>query len=155
MKLYIKWTRVSVIKVFNKIFSKEVIEIMSDKDVKQEEVSPKSIDEYISMYTGPGLVHMNRMREIVKETAPELKEKISWGMPTFYLNKNICHFAHNKKHLGFYPGGEAVEHFSPELGDFVFSKGTIQFPYDKELPVELIKRIVLYNIEKDKTPSKK
>ncbi len=128
---------------------------MDGKIKKKEAVTPKSIAEYISIYQGPGIGPMKKIWKIIKDTAPELKEKISWGMPTFYLNKNICHFAHNKNHLGFYPGGEAVEHFSPELGDYFFSKGTIHFPYDKELPEDLIKRIVLYNIEKDSILTKK
>jgi len=62
-------------------------------------------------------------------------------MPTYWKGRNIIHFAASKKHLGLYPGDEAVTAFSNELTDFDVSKGTIRLPYDRPLPEELVKKI--------------
>lgn len=62
-------------------------------------------------------------------------------MPTYRKNHNLIHFAAFKKHIGLYPGAEAVEAFADKLKDFKTSKGTIQLPYDKPLPLDLIVQI--------------
>jgi len=85
-------------------------------------------------------------------TAKALKpasERISWRMPTFYLNGNLVQFAAFKDHISLFPGSEGVEAFEDELGDYKHSKGTIQFPYDEPLPVDLIARIVMFRVEQN------
>ena len=91
------------------------------------------------------LVHVYH---VIQKAIPEADEKISWGMPTFHKKHNIIHFACNKKHVGIYPGADGVEEFTKELKEkgYKYSKGAIQFPYDR-IDDELITRIALWCYE--------
>ena len=91
-----------------------------------------------------------QVRNTIRNTLPNAKECISWGMPTFKGKHNIIHFAANKKHLGLYPGEKAIEHFADRLSEYKTSKGTIQLPYDKPMPLDLIADIVKWCYEADK-----
>lgn len=112
----------------------------------EEKTKILTIDEYIKACTIEIQPKLNELREIIKNTYPELTEKMSWQMPTFYYKGNIIHFAANKKHIGLYPGVEAIEEFKERLVDYKTSKGAIQIPNDKELDVNLIQDIVKFNI---------
>lgn len=87
-----------------------------------------------------------QIRQIIEKAAPLAKQKISWRMPTYYQNGNLAHFASHKNHIGFYPGAEAIEKFKEELKNYVTSKGAVQFPYAKDLPEDLIIKIVKYRV---------
>ncbi len=84
------------------------------------------------------------LRSIITTTVPDAEEKISYQMPTYCLNGNLVHFAAYKKHIGFYPTPSGVAAFAEELRNYKTSKGAVQFPIDQPLPVELIKKIVLF-----------
>ena len=73
-----------------------------------------------------------------------LLQKISWSMPTYWKNRNLIQFAAAKKHIGLYPGPAAVEAFADRLQGYKTSKGTIQLPYDKPLPLDLISEIAAW-----------
>lgn len=108
------------------------------------------IDEYIKDFPKETQVKLNEIRDIIRNVIPkETIEKISWGMPTFYLNGNLVHFAAFKKHIGFYPGASGVENFLDKLEKYKTSKGAIQFPLDKPLPVGLIKEIVKFRVKEN------
>jgi len=107
------------------------------------------IDEYIKKAPIEVQSKLKEIRKIIKETASMAAEKISYGMPTFYLNGNLVHFAAFSKHIGFYPGPSGIEKFKDELSGYKTSKGAIQFPLGEELPLELIQRIVLFRIEEN------
>ena len=107
-----------------------------------------TIDEYIDQYEGDKKLKLTKLRTLIKEIAPELNEKISWGMPTFYLEHNIIHFAAAKNHIGIYPGGEVTQVFASKLVGFKTSKGAIQWPYDRDFDVELLKEIIEFNLLK-------
>jgi len=77
----------------------------------------------------------------IKASIPETKEKISWSMPTYWKGRNLIQFAASKRHIGLYPGPEAVEAFAGRLTEYKTSKGAIQLPYSKPLPLELIGEI--------------
>lgn len=103
---------------------------------------PKDISEYIAGYPYEIQQLLNLMRETIRKAAPEAIEKISYGMPTFFLNGNLVHFAICKKHIGFYPTPTGIIAFQKELAIYKTSKGAIQFPVDQLLPIELISQIV-------------
>lgn len=92
---------------------------------------PKTIEEYISYQDEDKQNDLRFMYAILKEALPEAEERISWSMPTFWKGHNILHFSASKKHIGFYPGSEAVEAFSEELKEYRTDKGTIRIPYNK------------------------
>ncbi len=108
-----------------------------------------SIDEYIADFPTDIQKIMTELRQAIQKAAPEATEKISWGMPTFYLKGNLIHFAAHKKHFGLYPGAEPIEVFSKDLENYKTSKGAVQFPLDKPLPLKLITKIVKFNIERN------
>ena len=113
---------------------------------------PTPITDYILSSPAEVQPKLNQMRDAILEIVPEATEKISYGMPTFYLNGNVVHFAAFTHHIGFYPGAEGIEHFASEFGGYKFSKGAVQFPLDQPLPLELVKRITAFrkaqNLEK-------
>ena len=92
---------------------------------------------------------LNAMRDAILEILPEATEKISYGMPTLYLNGNVVHFAAFSHHIGFYPGADGIAAFAGELSAYKLSKGTVQFPLDQPLPLELVRRITTYRKEQN------
>ena len=107
-------------------------------------VKPETIDAYIAMQDEAVQPRLREVRAILRAALPQAQERISWAMPTYWKGRNLIHFAASKKHLGLYPGGEATEVFAEELAGLDVSKGTIRLPYDRELPVELIRKIAAW-----------
>ncbi len=107
-----------------------------------------SIDEYIDSFPDNVQVILEKMRQTIRWAAPEAKEAISYQMPTFKLNgKNLVHFAAFKKHIGFYPTPSGIESFQKELSLYKGAKGSVQFPLDRPIPYELVKKIVIYRVK--------
>ncbi|HYF04034.1 MAG TPA: DUF1801 domain-containing protein [Patescibacteria group bacterium] len=113
---------------------------------------PKSIDEYIAQQPVELQGKLEELRAVIRAAAPDAEEKISYGMPTFKLAGNLVFFAVFKNHIGFYPEPSGIEAFKAELSGYKGAKGTVQFPLDEPLPLELIGRItkfrVMENLEK-------
>lgn len=107
------------------------------------------IEDYIEQTPKDKQAILTELYQLIKETAPEATEKLSYGMPTFYLAGNLVHFAPAKQHLGFYPTPSAIKQFSDELVAYKTSKGAVQFPYDQELPTALIKKMVLFRVQEN------
>ena len=103
--------------------------------------APATIEEYIFSQPEEVQICLRQVNEAIKAGIPEAKEKISWSMPTYWKGRNLIQFAAAKKHIGLYPGSEAVEAFAGQLTEYKTSKGTIQLPYHKPLPLELITEI--------------
>ena len=105
-----------------------------------------SIDEYIATFPPDKQALLEKMRVTIKAAAPEAQERISYQMPTFALHGNLVHFAAFKNHIGFYPGSNGIAAFQDELGEYEWNKGTIRFPLDKPLPLELVTKIVRFRV---------
>ncbi len=105
-----------------------------------------SIDEYIATFPEAVQVMLQALRATIKAVAPDATEKISYQMPTFFLKGNIVHFAAYKNHIGFYPAPRGIEAFKDELSVYEGAKGSVQFPLDEPLPLELISRIVQFRV---------
>jgi len=108
--------------------------------------SPESIDAYIALFPAEIQQKLQQIRAVIKQAAPEASEKISYQMPTFYLNGNQVHFAAFKHHIGFYPAPSGIENFNEELAMYKTSKGAIQFPLDKPIPFDLVRAIVEFRV---------
>lgn len=115
----------------------------------------KTIDEYIASFPTEIQDILCKIREIVRDLAPEATEKISYQMPTYYLNGNLVHFAAFKKHIGFYPTPSGIDAFQEELSKYKGAKGSVQFPLNQPIPYDLIRRIVLYRLEESRNSKKK
>ncbi|MGN6214579.1 iron chaperone [Parafilimonas sp.] len=103
-------------------------------------------DEYISAFPNNVQKLLKQMRSTIKKAAPQAAETISYGIPTFTLNGNLVHFAGYKNHIGFYPAPSGIEAFKKELSVYAGAKGSVQFPLDKPLPLELITKIVAFRV---------
>jgi uncharacterized protein YdhG (YjbR/CyaY superfamily) len=112
-------------------------------------IIPKNIDEYIAGCPEDIQGKLKELRATIKKAAPGAEERISYHMPAFYLNGILVYFAAQTRHIGFYPTSSGVKTFMNELGSYKTSKGAIQFPLDKPLPLELVTRIVQYRAKEN------
>jgi uncharacterized protein YdhG (YjbR/CyaY superfamily) len=112
----------------------------------------KTIDEYIKTFPEDVQSILEKMRQTIRKAAPEAEEAISYQIPTFKLNGNLIHFAAFKNHIGFYPTSTGIEAFKKELSPYAGAKGSVQFPIEKPIPYDLVKKIVIFrrkeNLEK-------
>jgi uncharacterized protein YdhG (YjbR/CyaY superfamily) len=120
--------------------------------------APKNIDEYIACFPEDIQALLKQIRATVKEAAPGAEETIKYAMPTFTFNGNLVYFAAFKKHVGFYPVPTGNAAFEQELSGYKTGKGSVQFPYNKPLPLALISKMVKFwvnrNLEKAKEKKK-
>ena len=105
--------------------------------------APETVEEYILAQDEKIRDQLQNVRQVLINSLPDAIEKISWSMPTYWKDHNIIHFAAQKKHIGLYPGPEAVACFSEKLDKtgLKYNKGSIQIPYSDKLPLELIAEI--------------
>ena len=117
-----------------------------------------NIDEYIATFPPKIQKLLKQVRGTIAKAAPEAEEAIRYAIPTFILNGNLVHFAAFKNHIGFYPAPSGIEAFKKEVADYEAGKGSLQFPFDKPLPLSLVTKIVKYrvaqNLEKSKSKKK-
>jgi uncharacterized protein YdhG (YjbR/CyaY superfamily) len=105
-----------------------------------------TIDEYISSFSKEIQELLFQMRKTIQKAAPEATESIKYGMPTFELKGNLVHFSANKNHVGFYPAPSGLLAFKKEISNYTHSKGAVQFPYTKTLPLELVAKITQFRV---------
>jgi uncharacterized protein YdhG (YjbR/CyaY superfamily) len=108
---------------------------------------------------------LRQLHTLIRKVAPQAKEAISYGIPTYKLHGNLVHFAAYENHIGFYPGASGIAAFKKEIARYKSSKGTVQFPIDEPIPTRLVHDIVKFRVEeneekaawkkKKKTASKK
>jgi uncharacterized protein YdhG (YjbR/CyaY superfamily) len=113
-------------------------------------IKPANIDEYIASFSKDIQSLLQEVRMTIRKTAPDALEMISYGIPTFkFQGKPLVYFAAFKNHIGFYPTPTGIEEFEKELSVFRQGKGSVQFPLDKPMPLELIGKIVKYRVNKN------
>jgi uncharacterized protein YdhG (YjbR/CyaY superfamily) len=115
---------------------------------------PQTIDEYIAGFPPDVQEILQKIRKTVHEAAPDATEKISYQMPTFYLQGNLVHFAGFKEHIGFYPVPTGIEKFKKELSVYKQGKGSVQFPLDQPIPYGLITKIVKFRVKENLAAAK-
>jgi uncharacterized protein YdhG (YjbR/CyaY superfamily) len=119
-----------------------------------EKAGITSIDEYIAAAPKEVQSILHEIRATIRTAALEATEKISYGMPTFFLNGNLVHFAAHKNHIGFYPTPSGIEKFKKELSKYEGAKGSVQFPLDQPMPLQLISKIVKFRVAENKQKAK-
>lgn len=117
--------------------------------MKSDQPAPKNIDEYIANFPPEVQEKLETIRATIRKAAPKAEEAISYMIPTFKLHGNLVHFAAYKNHIGFYPGAGGIAAFQEELAGYETSKGTVQFPLDKRLPLTLITKIVKFRVQQN------
>ena len=113
-----------------------------------------TIDEYVATFPAETQQILKKLRSTIKTSAPQAEEKFSYGIPTFFLNGNLVHFAGFKNHIGFYPTPSGIQAFKKELSVYDGAKGSVQFPLDKPLPLKLISKIVKFRVAENAKKTK-
>jgi len=108
---------------------------------------PQTIDAYIADFPEAVQALLEQMRKTITKAAPKAEEAMAYGIPTFKLNGNLVHFGGFKHHIGFYPAPTGLKEFEQELSVYKGAKGSVQFPIDQPLPLELVTRIVQYRVQ--------
>lgn len=121
---------------------------LQERDVPKPDYT--TVDEYIAQYEGEVSSRMEKLRALIHDCSSDITEKISWGMATFVLNGNLVHFSGEKRHLGFHPAPSAIEAFLDRLSGYKYSKGTVQLPYDKPMPYDLLREMVMFRVQEQK-----
>jgi uncharacterized protein YdhG (YjbR/CyaY superfamily) len=114
-----------------------------------------SIDTYIAQFPDDVQARLQKLRTTILNLAPGATEAMSYQIPTFKLNGNLVHFAAFKKHIGFYPGAAGIAAFQDELAGYKSAKGSVQFPLDQALPLDLVKKIVKFRVIQNLAAPKK
>jgi len=110
-----------------------------------------NVTEYIANAPKEVQMLLEKIREIILENAPEAEESISYGMPAYKLYKKpLVYFAAYENHIGFYATPSGHEAFKAALSQYKQGKGSVQFPINEALPLDLIKRIVVFRAEENK-----
>ena len=102
------------------------------------------IDSYIAAFPPAVRARLRKLRTAIRRAAPDARERISYRIPTFSLCGNVVHFAAYEHHIGLYPGASGVKKFARRLRAYDFAKGSVQFPHDRPLPLDLIAEIVAF-----------
>jgi uncharacterized protein YdhG (YjbR/CyaY superfamily) len=115
-----------------------------------------SVDEYIEGFPPHTRAMLEEIRSLVRQIVPDATETISYQMPTFDLNgTHLVHFAGYDTHIGFYPIPSGIEAFKEELSAYKTGKGSVRFPLDQPLPLDLIRRIVEFRAEENRAHAPK
>lgn len=114
-----------------------------------ENIKPQSVDEYIAAFPNDTQKLLEEIRSVIKKAAPEAEETINYAMPTFKLHGNLVHFAAYKNHIGFYPAPNGIDAFKDELSAYKGAKGSVQFPLNQPMPLDLISRIVKFRVKEN------
>lgn len=111
--------------------------------------APGTVDEYIAQQPKEVQGFLKELRSIIKKAAPEAEETISYQMPAYKQEGVLVFFGGWKNHCGFYPTSTPTAAFKDKLAKYTVSKGAIQLPYDKPIPVQLITAIVKFKIKEN------
>jgi len=116
---------------------------------------PKTVDEYISVAPRETQKKLREMRDCIRNAAPGSTEGLKWGMPAYSHKRILLTFAAHKNHIGFHPTPSAVKAFAKELSEFVTSDNSVQFPLQKPLPLDLIRRMTEFRVRESVEEDKK
>jgi uncharacterized protein YdhG (YjbR/CyaY superfamily) len=109
----------------------------------------KTVDEYFSVLPAKVKTHMKDMRVTIRKAAPQAEEVISYNMPAFKYQGMLVYYAAHTEHIGFYPVSSAIRAFEKDLIKYERSKGTIRFPLDKPIPINLVSKIVKFRVKEN------
>lgn len=118
--------------------------------MKSKAASVENVDAYIERFPGDTQKLLNQIRATILKAAPKAEEGIGYQMPAYNYLGPLVYFAAYEKHIGFYPTASGITVFKEELSGYKSSKGAVQFPLDKPLPVKLITTIVKYRVKENK-----
>ncbi|MFM2016165.1 MAG: hypothetical protein RIQ51_1655 [Bacteroidota bacterium] len=108
----------------------------------------KTVDEYIQSFSKKTQVHLKSIRAAIKSVAPDAAEQISYCMPAYKVNKKpFIYFGAYEKHIGFYATPNTHEKFAKQLSKYKQGKGSVQFPIEEPMPIELITKMIQFKLK--------
>jgi uncharacterized protein YdhG (YjbR/CyaY superfamily) len=116
---------------------------------------PKDVDAYIAAAPKEVQGKLKELRAVIRKTAPAAEERISYGMPYYAYNGRLAYFSLWKAHIGLYIPTPVIEEHEKELAAFETTDATVRFPFDKKLPVALIRRLVKARMKKNEAKKRK
>ena len=119
------------------------------------ETSFTDTESYINSFPEDVRVILQQLRSAIKEAAPEAEETIKYAMPTYVQYGNLVHFAAYKNHIGFYATPTGHMRFEKQLSQYKSGKGSVQFPIDQAIPLDLVKEIVRFRVLENKEKAQK
>jgi len=125
------------------------------KTKSSKKARPNSVAEYIAAAPEETRSKLREMRACIRAAAPGAKEGLKWRMPAYSYKRILVTFAAYKQHIGFYPTPSAVKAFAKELSAFETADASIQFPLERPLPLELIRRITEFRVKESLEQDKK
>ena len=129
--------------------------VLSNPRKMETSVKFKTVAEYLSSIPTNAKSILEEVRKAIKEAAPQAEEVISYNMPAFKLHGILVYYAVHKEHIGLYPTASGIEIFKNELSAYKWSKGAVQFPIDKPMPIDLIGKIVKFRLQEDLEKAKR
>ncbi len=120
------------------------------KSAKEEKPVYKNVDDYIESFPSSKQKILLQIRKTIKEAAPEAVESISYGMPTYKINgRPLVYFAAYVNFIGFYATPSGHSAFAQALSKYKQGKGSVQFPIDQPIPLELISTITKFKVKEN------
>ncbi len=114
-----------------------------------------TMNEYIGTFPNDVQRILEKIRHTIRKAATEAVDTISCQIPTFKLNgKYLLYFAAFNNHIGVYPAPTGNEAFKKELSPYIRGKGTVQFPLNKPVPYDLVRKIVIFRMEENQGKKK-
>lgn len=110
---------------------------------------PENVDAYIAGFPKEVQVLLQQIRTTIQKAAPGAVEKISYGMPAYYFEGMLAYFAAHTRHIGFYPYASTIQAFSKDIEKYIHSKGTVQFPFEKPVPVRLVTKMIRFRVNEN------
>ena len=110
-------------------------------------IKNNQVSSYIDAFPEETSLKLALIRREISKLVPDVVESMNYGIPSYKLDKYLIHFGGYEKHIGLYPGPKAIEHFKNELRDYKTSKGTIKISLDQDLPINLIVKMIKFNLK--------
>jgi uncharacterized protein YdhG (YjbR/CyaY superfamily) len=123
--------------------------------VRPSSSAAATIDDYVAGFPPEVRSRLLALRAVIREAAPLATERIAYRIPTFHLGGNLVHFAAFERHIGFYPGPTGIAAFRARLAPYECAKGSVRFPHDGPLPLDLVAEIVRYRVAENAQPTKR
>jgi uncharacterized protein YdhG (YjbR/CyaY superfamily) len=114
----------------------------------------RSVDDYIASAPEEVQKKLKELRMLIKECAPQAEEKLSYSMPYYGYKGRLAYFAYTKSHIGLYVMPPTIDNFKEELKSYSTAKATIRFPLQEELPIALIKKLIIYGVKSNEAKKK-
>jgi len=115
--------------------------------MKTDPKKPADIDAYIAGFPLDVQARLQSIRTTIRKAAPDAEETIKYAIPTFTLDGNLIFFAAFTNHISVYPAPRGNEQFQAELAEYEGGKGTVRFPNDPPIPLDLVRRIVEFRVK--------